>query len=150
MPEKLNKINHKDKNFDQRSATREKEYMFWFKTLHSVRWPFSNKYATSGRVDARHCRTTLAKQLHTPKNKNKSRVFRGEKLHILHAWQICQYVLIDQVEKEFTRKSTKIMLLTRRNMVNNYLFPQFKSPQGGNPGLSQLKSFTNSSYGKRI
>ena len=29
------------------------------------------------------------------------------------------------------------------------LFPQFKSPHGGNPGFSQLKSFTNLSYGKR-
>jgi hypothetical protein len=36
------------------------------------------------------------------------------------------------------------------NMVNTNLFPQFKSPQGGNPGLSQLKKFKNSSYGKRI
>lgn len=34
--------------------------------------------------------------------------------------------------------------------ICKHLFPQFKSPQGGNPGFSQLKSFTNSSYGKRI
>jgi phage tail tape-measure protein len=37
------------------------------------------------------------------------------------------------------------MIFTQAN-----LFPQFRSPQGGNPGLSQLKYFTNSSYGKRI
>jgi hypothetical protein len=37
------------------------------------------------------------------------------------------------------------MIFTHAN-----LFPQFRSPQGGNPGLSQLKYFTNSSYGKRI
>ena len=45
-----------------------------------------------------------------------------------------------------------IVLYQSINMIftDANLFPQFRSPQGRNPGLSQLKYFTNSSYGKRI